>query len=187
MGAEEKPYEWAAKVCMASEETDPAALLEKLFAQPECVPFGPVHHFLVGGSLLTARCNADGADRETVLAPQLEEMQKRSVIVPGGACGDWGACGAAISVGMAYSIIHQNSSVKAEGWDDAQKLVAQCLNAIAEAGSPRCCKRDSRVVIRLAAPVFGLVTADKDPTCAVFGKNTVCLHEACPYFPKKSA
>ena len=87
--------------CLEQDSKNPYEILEGLMGLPFCHMHGPEHHILVGSSLLTAYKNAGG---ETDLPSALLEMQSRGKEVPGGACGFWGACGAAISTGMFVSI-----------------------------------------------------------------------------------
>lgn len=176
---------WATQTCERSRALSPADLLEELMAAPECDAFGPVHHYLVGAALLTCVRNARG---EGGLAAQLAELRARSAAVPGAACARWGVCGAAASCGMALAILLENAPLKAEGWSECQLMVSELLRAIAEAGAPRCCKRDARIAVRAAVPWFErllgveLVPAGPDPRCSVSGRNSACLAGACPYF-----
>lgn len=181
----ESGFGWAREACLRWEGNDPAELLEALMADEACPAFGSVHHFLVGASLMTCTWPAAG---EGELSDALDELASRAACVPGAACAKWGVCGAAASCGMAFAVISGNAPLRPEGWSDGQEMVADVLQHIARAGSPRCCKRDSRLAVRVAVPWFnrllgaGLEVAGPDPICAVSSQNSVCLHEACPYF-----
>ena len=175
---------WASVICENSTSTSPADILEDLMAAPECAAFGPVHHFLVGAALLASVRNATGSGD---LRGQLQELSERSGAVPGGACARWGVCGAAASCGMALSILLGNAPLKAEGWSETQKMVADLLGQIAQAGSPRCCKRDSRVAVRGSVRWFNEVLGvdlrqpTSEPVCAVSSDNVACIGARCPY------
>jgi hypothetical protein len=73
-----------------------------------------------------------------------------------------------------------------------QDCPAQLLEDIAKTGSPRCCKRDSRIAVSEAVPVFkrdfGLQMKElaESPTCWVMDANSVCMGRACPYHPDHS-
>lgn len=182
--------EWITDMLVDSTSTTPAELLEDVMADPRCVAFGPVHHYIVGGVLLAGWRNAEASpNRDSLLAADLEKMAARSNAVPGAACAHWGVCGAAASAGMAYAIIRNNAPLKKEGWAESQLMVSELLAAIAHAGTPRCCKRDARVAIREAIRHFNdlggpqLKESNAVPTCASFAANTACIKEACPYFP----
>ena len=89
---------------------------------------------------MTAYKNAGGdIDLETALV----EMMRRGKSVPGGACGFWGACGAAISSGMFISIISKSTPLAQEPWGLSNRMTARSLDEIGKIGGPRCCKRDS--------------------------------------------
>ena len=119
---------------------------------------------------------------------QLAELERRSNAVPGGVCAHWGICGAAISCGMALSILLENAPLKPEGWSDAQLMVADIAEKIAKAGALRCCKRDSRIAVRVATGWFNkllgtdLALPSGSPTCGVSSRNEACLTTGCPYF-----
>lgn len=188
MTSENDELAWAHAACLEHNGTNPAVFLESLFEMPECVAFGPMHHFLLGASLLTCYSNALGDDKKA-LAANLDTLRTRSSAVPGAACALWGVCGAAVSAGMAYAIVAQNAPLKAEGWGEGQLMVSNIEQAIVAAGSPRCCKRDSRIAIDIATKVFehdfGVVfdhASRPEKPCIVASKNTVCLHDECPFF-----
>lgn len=62
-----------------------------MMSLPTCHMHGPEHHIMVGASLITAYHNAGG---ELEMDWALSEIVRRGKQVPGGACGNWGACGA---------------------------------------------------------------------------------------------
>lgn len=179
---------------MDSTSATPAELLEDVIADPRCVAFGPVHHYIVGGALLACWRNAEAPppSRDSLLTADLEKMAERSNAVPGAACAHWGVCGAAASAGMAYAIIRNNAPLKKEGWAESQLMVSHLLAAIAHAGTLRCCKRDVRVAIREAIRHFNVLggpqlkESNAVPTCASFAANTACINEACLYFPTQA-
>lgn len=179
-------YEWVYETCLAWEGNDPAVLLEHLMGDARCVAFGPVHHFLVGASLLACSMNASGEGGDGLRAA-LDEMASRGDCVPGAACAKWGVCGAAASCGMAFAILAGNAPLRVEGWSEGQLMVSDILGQIARAGAPRCCKRDSRIAVRAAVPWFNahlgthLILGDEVPVCAVASQNKACLGDSCPY------
>ena len=69
-----------------------------------CAAFGPLHHFLVGASLLASAWQTvhhDGVG----LSEALTELDSRAVCVPGATCAKWGMCGAAASCGVGVSAV----------------------------------------------------------------------------------
>lgn len=159
-------------------------------ADPRCPAFGPLHHFVVGATLLACWRNAEAApDREALMRADLEEMAARSSHVPGATCTRWGVCGAAASAGMAYAIVRDNAPLREEGWQEGQLLVSELLALIARSGSPRCCKRDSRVAVAAAVPHFNAIggpqmrESNVAPTCATFPQNSACMGADCPFYP----
>lgn len=191
MEARENTTGWVVDKLMSSTSTAPAELMEEVMADPRCPAFGPIHHFIVGATLLACWRNAEDApDRESLLRADLEEMAARSSSVPGAACARWGVCGAAASAGMAYAIVRGNAPLRQEGWQEGQLMVSELLALIARSGSPRCCKRDSRVAVAAAVPHFNALGGPQMresgtvPTCASFPQNGVCMGADCPFYPR---
>lgn len=187
---QENPSDWITALCLASTSTCPEQLLEDIMSDERCPAFGPIHHFIAGAALLTGFRNQEGsAERSRQLADDLAELEKRSACIPGAACARWGVCGAAASVGMAYAIIEGNEPLERKGWAEGQHIVARILDRIAEAGAPRCCKRDSRIAVAEATRVFNgfpechLESMQHQPLCRTMADNTVCLGAQCVYHP----
>ena len=173
---------------LASEEKDPLKLFEQVIALPKVHMHGPEHHAIVPCVLLTAYRNSGG---ELDLEKALREALRRASQVPGGACGYWGVCGAAAGAGIYMSILLGSNPVHKEAWPIPQRLVADCLNAIADAGGPRCCKRTGRLAITRAAAFTAELLGVEMPlgkvSCRFFRENRECLYRDCPYFPAQQA
>ncbi len=169
-----------------SAEKCPQTLLEQVMALPQVHMHGPEHHAIVPCVLLTAYHNCGGGND---LRADLSAALKRGKEVPGGACGYWGVCGAAAGAGIYMSILTESSPVNETAWAIPQKLVARCLNAIADVGGPRCCKRTSRLAIheavRFTGELFGLNMPEEPVTCAYMRENRECIGRECPFFPTK--
>ena len=67
-------------LCLASDSTDPIALVRQMMAMPFCHMHGPEHHVMVGAALPTAYKNAGG---ELELEPALREIASRGRAVHG--------------------------------------------------------------------------------------------------------
>lgn len=182
--------------CLASDSKDPIAILETLMEQPFCHMHGPEHHIMVGAALLTAYHNASGAggtpsgatpSGELDLRRALLDMMTRGKKVPGGTCGFWGACGAAISAGMFVSIVTGATPLSAEPWGLANSMTARALAPIGEIGGPRCCKRNSFLAIQAAVDFtrehFGVEMEAHPVVCRFIPKNNQCIGKRCPFAP----
>ena len=135
--------------------------------------------------LLAAYKNAGG---ELDLDAALEEMRNRGSQVPGGICGLWGTCGAAVSTGIFVSLITGASPLSGKEWGLCNEMTSRSLGAIAKTGGPRCCKRDSYTAILEAVDFvgekFGIwMERPKKTVCGLYGRNEQCLKEKCPYNP----
>ena len=173
-------------ICMSTDSADPIEIIRILMAQPFCHMHGPEHHIMVGSALLTAYKNAGG---DIDLKEALTEMQNRGRGVPGGVCGFWGACGAAISAGMFVSIILKASPLTEESWGLSNIMTAKALGDIGNIGGPRCCKRDSYLsslaAIDLVREHLGISMEKKMPVCTYSAMNNQCIGRRCPFFVSK--
>ena len=121
-------------ICMGETSENPAIILNRMMSQPFCHMHGPEHHVMVGMALLTAYRNSGG---DLDLERALIEMNSRGKLVPGGACGFWGACGAGISAGMFLSIVTGSTPLGGNYFGLSHKMTARALGAIGEIGGPR--------------------------------------------------
>lgn len=171
-----------AAVCLAESSPDPIEIFEHVVSLPGCRMHGPDHHAIVGACLLTAYRNAGG---EVDLERALPEMIRRGQQVPGGACGSWGACGAAISTGIFMSIVTENSPFATESWHLSNLITAEALEQVANNGGPRCCKRDSYLSILAAARFvqehLGVRMRVPEVRCSRSSQNAECIGRRCPF------
>jgi len=176
------------EMCAGTASRNPVDIMQGLMELPGVHMHGPEHHFMVGAALLAAYHNSGGG---IDLRPALEEMLRRGKQVPGGTCGYWGVCGAAAGAGIYMSILLGSNPVHKDAWPIPQRLVADCLNAIADVGGPRCCKRTGRLAITRAAAfteeLLGVEMPLGKVSCRYFGENRECLFRDCPYFPVSQA
>lgn len=172
---------------IASDSKNPIYLIDNLMKDPFIYMHGPEHHIMVGASLLTAFYNSGG---EIDLEESLEEMKDRGKNYPGGSCGFWGSCGAAVSVGMFLSIITNSNPLSKESWGLINKGTGKCLQEIGELGGPRCCKRNSFTSILEGAKYteenFRIkMEIPSEINCEYYFMNSECQGKKCPYFPKR--
>ena len=170
--------------CMRETSRNPIEILERMMDMPFCHTHGPEHHTLVGTALLTAYHNAGG---KVDLLPALKEMAARGRKVPGGACGFWGSCGAAISSGMFISIISGATPLSNEPWGQANMMTGKSLLSIGEIGGPRCCKRNSYLAIlstvKYVAELYVISMETYSIICSRSSQNNQCIGHRCPFHP----
>lgn len=170
--------------CLKETSQNPVEIFERMIDMPFCHMHGPEHHILVGAALLTAYRNAGG---NIDFLNALKEMMARGRKVPGGTCGFWGSCGAAISTGMFMSIVTGATPLTHESWGQANLMTAQALQRIGEVGGPRCCKRNSYLALQSAARyVFetkGISLHIGPIVCSRLSNNNQCIGRRCPFYP----
>ncbi len=118
-------------------------------------------------------------------AAQIHEAIRRGRAIPGGACGSYGACGAALGAGIAYSIIEEVTALSSQSRSEANQVTAAALTAIAAHGGPRCCMRETITTIESFAQATGIFEVDsmQSFTCFQCGWMKECIASNCPYHP----
>ena len=175
--------------CGKSVSRNPIELMQKIMDNPYIYMHGPEHHVMAGAVLLTAYYNSGGA---IDLVQALNEMKSRGNEYPGGSCGFWGCCGAAVSTGMCMSIITKATPLTGESWRLSNQMTSRALAAIAELGGPRCCKRNSFTAVREAVRFMNQTLSAKmelpdNIYCGFSRENEQCLQVHCPYFQVQKA
>ena len=145
----------------------------------------PYHHYIMPAALLTLAAIERDLPKETLTA-WLSTAQERGKLVPGGVCGNFGACGNGVGVGIFVSILTGSTPKSTDTWKLCNEASAKALLHLAEYGGPRCCKRDSFAAItaaaRFSAEHFGIVMElPAKIRCTFSGQNRECLGSACPY------
>ena len=168
--------------------TDPLALADEIMATDGFPMHYPCHHYLVPAVLLTvvrAAQNKEG----TNLQADLALAQERALTVPGGACGFQGCCGAAVGVGIFWSVLTDAAPVSGKPWAIANGATGTALLALAEIGGPRCCKRCSWLAMETALPkIKELLKLDLPAArsaCRYYSGNQECLRKKCPYYQEE--
>jgi len=143
---------------------------------------GPEHHAMVPAAILAAIKNTghpvpDGA---------IDLAADRGSKVPGGWCGFYGACGAAIGVGIAVSILTEATPVTGKPRSLAIEATSYALNRMND-GYPRCCKRASRksleATVEFLDDRMGIVLCKgKSILCIHSHRNRECQEKQCSYF-----
>lgn len=163
-------------------EKSPAAIMEQVWQMPEVHLFGPEHHRIVPCVLLAAYRNCGGE----IGADDIDAAWKRGEAVIGGTCGYWGVCGAAIGMGIFFSVLYAATPMSRESWALIQRFSAICLERISQYGGPRCCKRTCRIAINTAAELVAETSLIHMPTdwkpCGYSALNRECLRSDCPFY-----
>ncbi|MGI6152853.1 MAG: DUF5714 domain-containing protein [Christensenellaceae bacterium] len=181
----EKALDVITQACLETQSADPIAISRKIMRDPFVHMHGPEHHYLVPAVLLAAYKNAGGSiDLEKCLRTARERTQD----IPGGICGFLGCCGAGVGAGVFASIVSGATPLSGAEWGIANLATSRALEAIAENGGPRCCKRDVFLSLSCMAPFskkyFGVeLSMPEKLKCSFFGSNPDCSKENCLYYP----
>jgi hypothetical protein len=167
--------------------TDPAEILETVMSHPSVPMHGPEHHAMVPAIIVAAVRNAGYPVPEGAVEKALERGSK----VPGGWCGFYGVCGAAIGVGTAVSIITGATPLTGKTRALANEATVFALNKMMD-GGPRCCKRASRRAIEAAVEFLKTrmdidLKIKRETKCRYVGRNRECIREACKYYTNNNS
>ncbi len=110
---------------------------------------------------------------------------KRGSSVAGGYCAFMGVCGAAIGVGIAFSLILEANPLDPGLRKTVQSITQTVLAEIAELPAARCCQRNSWIALKKAAELSKNnlpldLCADYGLICRQKGINKECFGKACP-------
>ncbi|MFC1967063.1 DUF5714 domain-containing protein [Chloroflexota bacterium] len=101
-------------------------------------------------------------------------------------CGVCEACGAALGVGVAVSVLTGATPVKGQPRSLANEATAFALNHLTD-GHPRCCKRAGRNALKAAVTFLrdkmGIVLGEGETVrCRFSARNRECPKDGCPYY-----
>ncbi len=182
----EEPLRFIEAVCVETAEIDMIKLLNTIRKHRKIPMHGPEHHALVPGIILSAYRNSGGS----ISSDEIVTGIKRGAAVSGGACAFWGACGAGLGAGVAFSVILQANPLTADARQQAQAAVAAILKKISETKAARCCQRESYTVLKETAAISEellavKLIADADLVCQQHHVNKECIKFGCRLYPAK--
>jgi hypothetical protein len=162
--------------------TDPIEILETVMSHPSVPTHGPEHHAMVPAIIVAAVQNAG----YPVPGDAVQKALERGAKVPGGWCGFYGVCGAAIGVGTAVSILTGATPLTGKTRALANEATAFALQKMID-GGPRCCKRASRRALETAVEFLKTRMAidlkiNREIECLYVNRNKECIREACAYY-----
>jgi MoaA/NifB/PqqE/SkfB family radical SAM enzyme/ubiquinone/menaquinone biosynthesis C-methylase UbiE len=174
------------QICAESDEQDMIRLLQKIRTHHAINMHGPEHHAMVPGIILsTYKALGGKISREDILTGI-----SRGSKVPGGACGFWGSCGAALGAGIAFSVIFGSTPLTPKKRQQAQSICARILTRVSAQAGARCCQRDAVVALKEAAklsrdllPVS--LKADDLLPCRQYLLNRECIRKQCPLWESR--
>jgi MoaA/NifB/PqqE/SkfB family radical SAM enzyme/SAM-dependent methyltransferase len=168
-------------ICSGTEERDLITLLELIRSHPAIPMHGPEHHAMIPAIILACYRNSGGdIKKETILTGI-----NRGADIPGGVCGFWGACGAAVGAGIAVSTILAATPLTPAPRQTAQAFSAKILSVISEYRGGRCCQRETWLALsetaRLSSEMLSVpLVAQGSLRCTQYLKNKECIRGQCP-------
>jgi len=162
--------------------SDPVAIFEQVVAHPSVPMHGPEHHVIVPAVIVSAVKNAGyNTPRDAI-----DKVIGRAVKVPGGWCGLYGDCGAAVGTGIAVSVLTEATPLTGKPRTLALGATSQALARMLD-GQPRCCKKASRTAILSTIDYLhdrlGIdLIRTENTKCHYTIRNRECARSDCPYF-----
>lgn len=194
MASEEKAFQIITEICIgnfnSSEYKNPVEIAFEMMKHPDFPMHDYSHHYLVPAVLLTA-FRKKGAVSSEHFTEELQTIKKRAQSVLPAYCGTHGTCGAAVGVGIFFSVITKTTPLSKETWSLCNRATAEALKEMADIGGPRCCKRNAFLAIRSASKKileeFQCDLSCPEETECTFSKyNLECLKEDCPFYKEDS-
>ena len=110
--------------------------------------------------------------------------------VPGGVCGFWGACGAAIGIGIGIATIFAATPLTPGPRQLAQEFSGRILTALAGRKGGRCCQRETYIALsetaRLSTELLAVsLQAEATLHCDQYSKNKECIGKQCPLWGQR--
>ena len=173
-------------ICCGTKERDLITLLELIRSHPAIPMHGPEHHAMIPGIILTCFRNSGGNIKKEAILTGIS----RGADIPGGVCGFWGACGAAIGAGIAVSTILAATPLTPSPRQTAQACSAKILAVIAKYRGGRCCQRETWLVLseiaRLSEEMLSVpMVAKGSLCCSQYLKNKECIRKQCPLWENR--
>ncbi|MCF8056930.1 MAG: methyltransferase domain-containing protein [Desulfocapsa sp.] len=168
-------------ICTGTGETDLITLLQLIRSHPALPMHGPEHHAMIPGIILACYRNSGGDIKEGVILTGI----RRGADIPGGVCGFWGACGAAVGAGIAVSIVLAATPLTPSARQKAQAFSVRILALISQYRGGRCCQRESWLALtetaRLSEEILSVPLTAKGPIhCEQYLINRECIRKQCP-------
>lgn len=175
-------------VCLTTKERDVIKILKTLRAHPDFPTHGPHHHPMVPGILLAAYRNNGGP----ISDEQIITGIKRGTLIPGASCSFFGVDGAAVGVGVAFSVILGATPFAGVNRQQVQKIVIRVAAKIAENPFARCCQRECWTALKEAEAIAEELTpyaipAEEELVCDQFRSADHCSGAKCPLMPRRIA
>jgi 7,8-dihydro-6-hydroxymethylpterin dimethyltransferase len=170
-------------VCATTSETDMIRLFRRIRQHPAIPVNGPEHHALVPGIILATYRNLGG----NIPVSTIESGIRRGTSVAGGYCAFMGVCGAAVGVGIAFSLILEASPLTPARRQIVQSVTQSVLSEISSLKAARCCQRDSWLALTKAVTLSRRylpisLEANLAMNCEQRHRNKECMGTACPLY-----
>ena len=180
------PLKSLSRLCHESVETDMIGLLKKIRRSCNFPVNGPEHHSLAPAIVLTCFRNLGGG----VTQADISEGIRRGKVCIGGSCASLGICGAAMGVGIAFSIILGANPLTPVERQSSMLVVAAAANDICSYQAARCCQREVYLSLKQASKLSTMLTglhipAEHGMFCSQHHIQKECLKQNCPLYPKK--
>ena len=172
--------------CRGTTAVDPVFIFSEMRRSHLFPLHGPEHHALVPAALLTAYRNSFGEPPHA----RVEAAIDRGAALPGGTCAYWGGCAAALGIGIAYATILRATPLSHGPRGIVQTVVSRLLAEMGKYGSPRCCRRESLLALKLGCELSARYlphTLDYGaiPACDQMALNRECIRAECPFHRAK--
>lgn len=184
---QENGLEVIKSICITTREKDLIELLKIIRSHPSIPMHGPEHHAMIPGILLACYRNCGGA----ISSKEILTAINRGADVPGAVCGFWGACGAALGIGIGVATLFSATPLTAGPRQLAQEFSGRILMALAARKGGRCCQRETYIALtetaRLSSELLPVaMQATAQLHCEQYLHNKECIRQQCPLWEMRA-
>ncbi len=174
-------------VCLATDETDMIALMQQIRAHPSIDYHGPEHHSMVPAIILATYRNLGGDVTDDTIKLGIE----RGKLIREKSCAYFGAYGAALGVGVAFSLILGASPYEGKGRQKVNIITRAVSAEIGRYDAARCCQRDCWIALKKSAELSREflpieLRAETVFVCKELKHNKYCYGKYCPLSPHQA-
>ncbi|MCF7811951.1 hypothetical protein K9N50_13305 [bacterium] len=172
------------QTCLTTDETDMIALMQQIRAHPLIGVHGIEHHSMMPAVILATYRNLGGDVSDDTIRLGIE----RGKMIVEKSCAYFGACGAALGVGIAFSLLLGASPYEGTGRQKVNIVTRTVLGAIGKYDAARCCQRDCWIAlkesVKLSRQFLSIeLRADMQIVCTQLKQNKYCYGKNCPLSP----
>ena len=167
----------------ATQAIDLIGALNTIRSHPSFKLHGPEHHFAIAGVIPAVYKNLGGKISNKEILTAIERGKQ----LPGGVCGFWGGCGAALGAGIGFGVILDSNPFKPGKRQIVQRIISEITGELSKVKAARCCQRECWISLIKASEISEKyldikLLANDSVICTQMDQNKECVKAGCPFY-----